>query len=364
VLAKKSVDASASRIATMAEAERLALESLAAGERAGPEAERVALMAVAWVRAMTGRPIDDICARHRDATPVVAYVAEDPDRIAGQRLVWRGQIGPARAVLGRLLALADERGEANSYALCRLHVTELELRAGNWDAAERLLGEWAQSAEADLLVPKMYERCVALLHAGRGDAEEAERWAEKAIADARTVGNLWDEQEALRARVQVALLADEPERAAEHARAVWEHMRRDGVDEPGVYPVAPDLVEALARLGELDEARAVADRLRTLAEEQEHPWGRLSARRSDALIVLAGAYDDDAVSELGRVAVAYDVLGLRFDAARTSLAAGRAVRRHRQWGTARVALERAAAGFAELGSPGWRAQTGGSVMMV
>ena len=354
VLAKKSVDASASRIATMAKAERFALDALAAGERAGPEAERVALMALAWVRAMTGHPIDDICARHRAATDAAPYLAESPERIAGQQLVWRGEIAPARALLGRLLALADERGEANSYALLRLHVTELELRAGNWDAAERLLDEWAQSADADLLVPPMYERCRALMYAGRGDAEEAEEWATRAIDDARTVGILWDEHEALRARVQVALLADEPDRGAASARAVWEPTRRDGVDEPGVYPVAPDLVEALARLGELDEARAVTERLAALAQAHGHPWGSISARRSEALIRLAERpYDATASAELERVAAAYDVLGLRFDAARTHLARGRGERRHRQWAAARSSLERAGAAFAALGSTGW-----------
>ena len=68
--------------------------------------------------------------------------------------------------------------------------------------------------------------------------------------------------------------------------------------------------------------------------------------------------------ELDRVAAAYDVLGLRFDAARTRLASGRAQRRHRKWAAARAALDAAQASFAALGSPGWEAQTGGSVMMV
>ena len=91
------------------------------------------------------------------------------------------------------------------------------------------------------------------------------------------MGILWDEQEALRARAQAALLEDEPARAAESTRAVWTHTARDGVTEPGVYPVAPDLVEALARLGELDEAQAVTDDLRALADG--HPWAQLSVRR-------------------------------------------------------------------------------------
>ena len=58
--------------------------------------------------------------------------------------------------------------------------------------------------------------------------------------------------------------------------------------EPGVFPVAPELVEALADAGELERAQAVAERLRALAERLEHPWGagdRASAAR--AVVALA-----------------------------------------------------------------------------
>ena len=70
-----------------------------------------------------------------------------------------------------------------------------------------------------------------------------------------------------------------------------------------------------------------------------------------------------ATAELDEVASAYEALGLRFDAARTHLAAGRAQRRHRKWAAARGSLERARDGFTALGSPGWEAQAGGSVIM-
>jgi DNA-binding NarL/FixJ family response regulator len=135
---------------------------------------------------------------------------------------------------------------------------------------------------------------------------------------------------------------------------VWEHMRREGVDEPGVFPVAPDLVEALVALDRLDDARAVTERLRDLSEAQEHPWGLASAKRSATLIRLAAeGHDDQATSELADAAEAYGALGLRFDSARTLLALGRAQRRARKWGAAREELEQAAAEFAEMGSPGW-----------
>ena len=42
-------------------------------------------------------------------------------------------------------------------------------------------------------------------------------------------------------------------------------------------------------LGELGEAQAVTDRLRDLAEEQEHPWGLAAAKRCAAVLRLAPA---------------------------------------------------------------------------
>jgi DNA-binding NarL/FixJ family response regulator len=152
----------------------------------------------------------------------------------------------------------------------------------------------------------------------------------------------------------VALIAHEPGQAVEHLRPIWEHTRREGIDDPGVLPVAPELVEALVAIGELDEARDVVDRLRELSEQQEHPWGLATARRCAAVVALAsGGYDEAAAAALADAAAAYEELGLRFDRARTLLALGRAQRRLKQWRGARESLEGAVAAFDELGSPGW-----------
>jgi DNA-binding CsgD family transcriptional regulator len=203
----------------------------------------------------------------------------------------------------------------------------------------------------------MHQRCRALLAAGRGDAGEAERWATDAIARAGAVGSRWDELEALRALGIARLLSHEPARAAESLRAVWEHTERERVDEPGVFPVAPDLVDALSHVGELHTARTVTDRLSALAEAQEHPWARATARRCAALVRLApDVYDEDAAAALADAAADYERLGLRFDRARTLFALGRAQRRLRKWGAARDTLQAAVAALDELGSAGWAEQ--------
>jgi DNA-binding CsgD family transcriptional regulator len=251
-------------------------------------------------------------------------------------------------------ARADEQGEAGSYALIRLHLCELELRAGRWDAAGRLLDEWGEPSEQALLDWPMYERCRALHAAGLGLVDEAARLANEAIERSEASGCRWDLLESLRGRGITALLAHEPERAAESLRAVWEHTRGEGIDQPGVFPVAPELVEALVELGELEEAAAVTERLRELSEEQEHPWGLATAKRCAALIELRepGGYDA-AVRKLADAAETYGRLGLRFDRARSLRSLGRAERRLKKWAAARRSLEQAAEAFDEQGSTGW-----------
>src|SRR5262249_11980525 len=95
------------RVQALAAAEASAAEALAA---AG-ESERRALYALGWARALRGRPIDDLCARFRAVSDDAYYMAESPERVAGQRLVWRGEAARAREVLTDQLAAADRRGE-------------------------------------------------------------------------------------------------------------------------------------------------------------------------------------------------------------------------------------------------------------
>ena len=282
------------RVERIAAAEERAQEAVDAGVGAGPDVERAALNALAWARSLRGRAVDDLRARFDDVSAAPPYLAFSPDRVAGQRLVWRGEIAEARTTLAGLLAVADERGEPVSYALQRLHLCELELRAGGWDEAAQLLDDWFR--EGDLLVWPCYDRCRALLAAGRGLPEEAEHWAGEAIERAERTGLHWDILEAWRARGIGALFARDLPRAEESLGAVWEHLVREGVDEPGVFPVAPDLVETLADLGKLDEARAVTERLREVSEEHDHPWGLATARRSAALVELASGQDWEAAS--------------------------------------------------------------------
>lgn len=359
VLAHKWGFTSAYRLERIGDADTLLVEALEGARKAGPTVERDVLLQLGWARILRGRPIDNLSElRFHRASDAGSHIYASLDRLTGIRLAWRGDSAEARAVFTELLSLADERGEALSYIALRLQLCELELRTGRLAEASRLLEDWEQSHEGELAAEVQYHRCRAVHAAVRGLPEEAERWAAKAIEGVRTTAAGWDLLEASRARGIAALLAHEPARAAESLRAVWEHTQREGVEDPGAFPAAPDLVEALVELGELGEASAVTDRLKDLAEQQEHRWGLATAQRCAALVRLASrTYDEEAAESLEQSAAAYEQLGFRFDRARTLLVLGRAQRRFKKWGAARHSLEAAAAAFDEMGATGWAEQT-------
>ncbi len=348
LMAKRAANTAAGRVARIGDAEAWALEALRNADRR--DVERFALYALAWAHALTGQSVDELCARSDVTSDPSAYLAASPERVAGQRHVWRGEIAEARGALARLLTLADERGEEASYVLLRLHLCELELRAGEWDAAGSLLDEWAESSNRELTFRPQYQRCRALLAAGRGDESDAQRWANDAITRAQQAGSRWDELEARRARGVVALRAGTPEQSAEDLAAVWDHTRREGVREPGAFPVAPELVEALVELDRLAEARTVARRVAQLAKRLEHPWAIASGKRCRALLRPGS---EEAATAMHDAAADFERLGLRFDAARSLLALGRGLRRAKRWRAAREALASAEVAFERLGSPGW-----------
>ncbi len=97
-----------------------------------------------------------------------------------------------------------------------------------------------------------------------------------------------------------ALLGHNPRLAAESLGGAWAHTERVGVEEPGVFPFAPDLVEVLVEVGDVAKARAVSARLRELAQRQAHPWVLTAAKRCDGMIGLAGRAPGPAAELLSR----------------------------------------------------------------
>ncbi len=351
-LAEKALDSAVASIERLREAEAWALESVSLGNAVE------SLSALGWVRILRGRPIDDLIDQDRASGATAAEIFYSLDRLAGIRLAFRGQVEPARAIFSRLLTLADERGEGWSYGTVLHQLCELALRAGEIVAARDLIDErdsWLEEGGVGVLPHR--PRLRALLAAETGLHREAMEWASKATRLAEQSGNRWDPLEIHRARGIALLSAGEPAAAAHELRQVWKHTQRESVDDPGAFPAAPDLVEALVALGEIAEAADVTERLGELAVAQEHPWGLATTMRCRALVRLASdPADGEAVAALTTAASAYGELGLRFDRARSLLILGRSQRRVRKWGDARRSLEQALTAFDTIGSTGWADQ--------
>jgi len=342
------------RARRIAEAEQMAGEALAAAAPAGPDAERRALVALALARVLRGRGVEDLLERSAALPPGTASLFDSSvDGPAGVRLMFRGELAAAREVFGGLLAAAEQRGEARSGAVFTQQLCEVELRAGDTVAAARTLQELDQWAALDWMTgSRVWVQ--AVLAGVRGDAGRATALAAR-VLQASGPAYQWERLEAWRVTGVAALLARDPGQAVTSLGWVWEHTQREGVEDPGAFPVAGDLAEALAETGRPKEANEVIGRLAGLAAAQDHPWGRATAARAAAVVTLAGGYDDAAAAQLAQAAEAYRALGLGFDAARALLVLGRAQRRAKKRAAARDCLEQAQSLFGQLGCPGWAA---------
>ena len=120
-------------------------------------------------------------------------------------------------------------GEPMSYALARLHLCQLELRVGDWDAASRLLDQWAESADRELQFRPMYERCRVCWQRARVAPVKSSVGVAKATRAAARVGSRWDELEGLRAS-GIGSVAGARARASrrEPALGVGPHATRAG----------------------------------------------------------------------------------------------------------------------------------------
>jgi DNA-binding CsgD family transcriptional regulator len=354
ILARWAYGFASAEVAELPHAETLAEEALEiARETDSLISEREALGALMWIRALRGQSIEDLDAAQASIQEQLTSIYIGGGRIAAVALMWRGEIGSARRRFSSLQKLADERGESESYFALRVQLCELELRAGAWDSVEALLQEWetdggeSQGHGAALL------RFRALLAARRGDGELALRTSAGALAAAERAEIRWHWLEAMRARGLGELLTGDPARAAASFGEVWRHLDAHGVENPGAFPVAPELVQTLVACGELEEAATVATALGRTAEAQDHPWGRAAAARAQGWLLVGAGDTEGACSSFAEAVERFEALDLPFDAARVRGQLGAAQRRMRRKREARESLELAVRELERLGSPGW-----------
>jgi DNA-binding CsgD family transcriptional regulator len=356
VLSRKAMVLAVSMVERLSQAERAAAEALRIARDGGNEMRIRALTAQAWTRALRGLPIDDVRKSAPEPTAGTNGMQDAAvERAFGVRLACRGEVEQARVVFERLRGWSDDHGDPLGTLAVTLQLCELNLRVGDVREASLLIDELEQwSALAEMRT--VGARLRALLAAVTGVTAEAARHAAVARDGADLPDYRWDWLEASRAAGIAALLDDDPEQAVSLLGAVWEHTAREHVTEPGAFPVAGDLVEALVLCGKEDRAREVAERLSLLAARQHHPWAGVTARRCSAMLHVTAGSPGEAADDFAAAAAGYARLGLRFEQARTLLLLGRHQRGLNRRAAARQSLTRARAEFDALGCSGWSAR--------
>lgn len=344
------------RCERLADAEGVATEALEIVERLGDAAAVIhASVTIPWIHCMRGLGVSAFIPRASEIppdTPLRHSIA----RTGAVALMWSGHLDEARQALTALLAQADERGEGGSYFCFRLHLCELELRAGRWDAVQAMLEEWGREEGEVINHSAALLRFRALLAAGRGKAAEAATLAREALAAAGDAGGKWHYLESLRALGLAGLLSGDLESACASLEPVWKHTQTQEINNPGAFPVAADLVEALVLAGSARAGGEVAAELTRLAIAQDHPWAHAAGARARGHVARAGQDDQTALNCFAEAVERFSELGFQLDQARALTSLGATQRRLRRKREARESLESALAILRDLGSPGWAAR--------
>jgi DNA-binding CsgD family transcriptional regulator len=257
---------------------------------------------------------------------------------------WSGDWTDADALLADERAEADRRGDESLHMRIDVLSTDLALRRGQWDEAERAFSEQLDGARDYWRTLILSRRAILRARRGmpeaRGDADE--------VAASPLAGN-------------DAVFAA----AADYARALldWADGRlRDGLDAlvrlPAVSDTAgsrapefaatiPEVVEALVEAADLERAKSLTRQLERWAPQLD-PWATAALELCRGLVQLGAGDPASAAEALDRARSGFERIGAPWEQGLTGLAQGRALRRMGRRRDAGVTLEHAVAIFEQL----------------
>jgi DNA-binding CsgD family transcriptional regulator len=266
-------------------------------------------------------------------------------------LIWLEEYDVAREVTDRATAVQREAGFLLYLPQSLLPQAELEFRTGRWDSAIQgasealaLFDETRQPSES-----ASASAVLARMEAARGHGEQCQALAQHALASDVEFGLRSAAAQALGALGLLALGSRRPQDAVAPLETAERISIVCDVGEPWLLMSAPDLVEALARVGQEARARAVLERLRA----QSSALGRVSGLAAAAR--CAGILDDEGGwQEAFEEALAlHERVPTAFERARTELCYAERLRRARKRAEARTRLRDAIEVFDALGAKPW-----------
>ncbi|HXN78012.1 MAG TPA: AAA family ATPase, partial [Candidatus Dormibacteraeota bacterium] len=240
---------------------------------------------------------------------------------------------PTAALPAVLFLLGRDAAATDRWPLARAHYEE-----GARVARETTQFTWLAGSIAGL----------SWLDALEGRAEECRTHAAEALELAERYGMEIYKAWSMIALGQLELGLGRPEIALRHLLSCESLLAEIAIDDPDLSP-APDIVDALVRLGRLEEAREASDRYQPTAEAKGQPFALARAARARAL--LAG--DNSCADEFEISLHHHEATSDTFERARTHLYYGERLRRMRRRVDARRQLRAALKTFDQLGAAPW-----------
>ena len=270
---------------------------------------------------------------------------------AAHASVWLERYDRAERLLGMLVARARDRAAATALvyplaARAQLHLRRGRLRPALDDGREavRLASETRQHGLVAFATAMLCE-----VEAVLGHEDACREHAATSIAICDAVAATRRASGAAGALGQLELTLGRPEVAVAHLEACARLADGVGLVEPNTVQWSANLIEALARAGRPDDARA---QLVRLEQGCGTAWARGASERSQALIA-----EGDEADRLLEASVATFAAGsARFEAARSQLALGERRRRAKQRRASRPPLSAALAAFDAAGAAPWAAR--------
>jgi DNA-binding NarL/FixJ family response regulator len=249
-----------------------------------------------------------------------------------------------------------ERGQDGWRAQRLTFLAEAELRAGDWERAERYIEEGCSVLEqvATRGAWSVPLRIRASIDAHRGRLERARATLLRLIEETERANDLFWAAPALSALAFVELSAGDCHAADAAATRMRAHIDAMGIkDHVTGDRSQPDHIEALVTLGEAARARRVLEHLEWRGRTLPRLWIDATLPRARAL-VLEG--EGDTAAAVALLEATPEIPDLPFELARTLLVKGRLHRRSKQKRLAADSFRRASELFERVGAPTWGEQ--------
>jgi len=360
----------ANRDAEHLEVARVALER---AERSGDKELLIeALQGMTNATVLLGKPIDE--ASMQRALELEREIGVLPGRRSprlwyGWQHYWLDDIDAARPIVQAETERALAEGRLTEWLHMIPMLINLELRAGNWDLAERYC-EQALPEARDVGISYLTQNLEIVqlgLRSMRGE-EEARSGLIEAVERGLQSAHV---HAVYHASVSLALFEQAKGDAAQAWRWISSALELYGNDTPS-NPV-PNIdhprillhrmlaAETLLALGETEQAERYVNELTQIAEHTRQPLALIVAARSRALLAALRGDLETAGKAFEQALEAHAGTSHPFELARTELYYGTMLRRAKRRGEARRVIARALDRFETLGAAEWARRAQGEL---